>query len=356
MAMSKERKKEVSNFLNQKLLDELIKIQNEAELTILTKIKEKIVKNEEPTEWLTRKSSELYELQMDVNKIAAKLYKNSSTKANDLLIEAYTKSGNNVSKALKKPVSELTNIIPSSLENLMYENNNLLMRSSVQILRSVNDEYRDIINQVSSQSLMGVQTLDNSVQDALNSFADRGITGFTDKIGRKWELASYTEMAIRTTTQRAALQGHIDKSLELGEDLMRVSSISTTCPLCEPWQNVILSISGNSKKYPSLQDAISAGLFHPNCKHILTVYFEEFSDYMDLEYDVPQNNAERYEATQKQRYYERQMRNWKRREAVAFLPEEIEKVKKYKKYYNYKLHEITNQYDLKRNKNREKVC
>ena len=38
---------------------------------------------------------------------------------------------------------------------------------------------------------------------------------FVDKAGRKWELASYVEMATRTGNVHAALQGHIDRQLEL---------------------------------------------------------------------------------------------------------------------------------------------
>ena len=115
--------------------------------------------------------------------------------------------------------------------------------------------------------LAGTDTRIQASQKMLNEFASKGITSFVDKSGRNWDLSSYAEMCVRTVGSHAALQGHIDRQIEVGEDLVKVSSIGTTCPICMRWQGVVLSISGNNPKYHSLDEAKASGLFHPNCKN-----------------------------------------------------------------------------------------
>ena len=69
----------------------------------------------------------------------------------------------------------------------------------------------------------------------------------------------------------------IKQQLRLGEDLIQVSSHKGACPLCEPWQGAVLSISGNHPTYPALADAKAAGLFHPNCAHVVMPYSERYA-------------------------------------------------------------------------------
>ena len=40
------------------------------------------------------------------------------------------------------------------------------------------------------------------------------------------------------------------------------------------WQGKILSSSGNNSDYPSLQEAMDGGLFHPNCRHAINALSE----------------------------------------------------------------------------------
>jgi len=72
-------------------------------------------------------------------------------------------------------------------------------------------------------------------------------------------------MVARTTTMEAHLQGTANRLAEQGHDLIKVSTHRGACPLCEPWQGKILSITGKTKGYPTLEEAKADGLFHPNC-------------------------------------------------------------------------------------------
>jgi len=64
--------------------------------------------------------------------------------------------------------------------------------------------------------------------------------------------------------------------------------------------------------YPTVAEARAAGLFHPNCRHSLSAYQEGITRPMENTAD-PQG----YEDTARLRYYERQIRSWKRTGAVA---------------------------------------
>ncbi|MFE6486602.1 phage minor capsid protein, partial [Streptomyces sp. NPDC057757] len=83
------------------------------------------------------------------------------------------------------------------------------------ITRAVVDAYRSIITRVSSGPLLGTVTRRQASQRALDQFARRGVSGFTDRAGRDWELATYAEMAVRSVTARAAIEGHIDALAEI---------------------------------------------------------------------------------------------------------------------------------------------
>ena len=59
-----------------------------------------------------------------------------------------------------------------------------------------------------SQLLTGTITRQQAARDAVKRLASEGVKTFTDKSGRNWELASYAEMATRTSSGRAMIDGH----------------------------------------------------------------------------------------------------------------------------------------------------
>jgi hypothetical protein len=67
----------------------------------------------------------------------------------------------------------------------------------------------------------------------------------------------------------------MNEFLEYGEDLVIVSDIDPTCPLCRPWNDAVLSISGQTEGYSTVAEAEDAGLFHPRCVHSFSLYIPE---------------------------------------------------------------------------------
>lgn len=105
--------------------------------------------------------------------------------------------------------------------------------------------------------------------DIKQKIEDQGITALKDKSGRDWSLDRYSEMLARTKLAEARNTGMTNKMLENNNDLVQVSSNGSSDPICARWEGVILSISGNTSGYDTVDDATADGLFHPNCQHTM---------------------------------------------------------------------------------------
>ncbi|MFJ7070177.1 phage minor capsid protein [Streptomyces sp. NPDC101115] len=207
----------------------------------------------------------------------------------------------------------------------------------VRITRAVLDVFRSVISRVSGAQLLTGMSRRQASRRALDDFARRGVTGFVDSAGRSWELATYAEMAVRSVTARAAIEGHIDALAEIRVGLVIVSDAPLECPMCRPWEGEVLTLGGTSGPHTvrlpnerdhgrttvavhvagSLIEARAAGLFHPNCRHSLGAYLPGVTT-RPPHHPTPGTT---YEDTQRQREIERRIREWKRRAAVAIDPQ-----------------------------------
>ena len=203
------------------------------------------------------------------------------------------------------------------------------------ILRTVVDQYRQVVSEVTATPLLGTGTRRQATQDAMTRFADRGITSFVDRAGRRWQLTSYAEMAVRTSVARAATEAHARTLTEAGVELVVVSNAPRECPLCRPWEGKILTLTGPGgartvevehavedgrmvrvRVAGSLEQARAAGLQHPNCRHSTSAYTPGIT-----RVDRAEPDPDGYEAGQRQREIERHIRKYKRRAAAATTPE-----------------------------------
>ena len=142
--------------------------------------------------------------------------------------------------------------------------------------RTVQDIYDQLqLNTVLSGAFAGTETITQVQRKMERLAADGGVTAFVDKSGRAWSMATYTEMLARTTTMQVYNKAKEIEFREHGEDLVIISSHPKACELCVPWQGKVLSLSGKNKDYPSMQEAVNAGLFHPNCRHTYSLWLEE---------------------------------------------------------------------------------
>lgn len=117
--------------------------------------------------------------------------------------------------------------------------------------------------------------------------AEDGITALIDKGGKKWQLDTYAEMLTRQVLANSGREGVFNTAQEYGFDLAIITTHGTTHDECRVWEGKIISLTGKTPGYPSLQDAIDAGLFHVGCKHGYTITFDRTPKSF-----VPQNQFE----------------------------------------------------------------
>jgi hypothetical protein len=177
-----------------------------------------------------------------------------------------------------------------------------------------------------------------TAQQILDALASQGITVYVDASGRRWDLASYLEMATRTAVSRALVHRQFAALTSQGHDTVAVASRpgQPPCPRCRPYDGTALSITGRTlgqtatvtsptgpprtaRVTRTLAEAITGGLFHPNCRHSLIPIVAETAT---IAASSPPAAAV-YEAEQRQLALERRVRAWHRREAAALTPQAL---------------------------------
>lgn len=157
--------------------------------------------------------------------------------------------------------------------------------------------YRDLALENIRGSVAGYDTWKQVAKNYREQLAERGVTGFQDAAGRNRSMRSYAEMVARTSTMEAHLQGTANRLLEQGHDLVKVSTHSGACELCQPWQGEVLSLTGKTPGYPTIQEARAAGLFHPNCLHAYGLHIDLDKEIEELEELEKARKQEELEAT-----------------------------------------------------------
>ncbi|MCY1141372.1 hypothetical protein OWR29_25520 [Actinoplanes sp. Pm04-4] len=202
------------------------------------------------------------------------------------------------------------------------------------ILRRVDDVYRQVVASATASSIAGGLTRREAAQLAYARLVEQGVASFTDRRGRRWRMSSYVEMALRTVTQRAAVQGQVDRQTRLGLPFVVVSNAAEECERCRPYEGRVLRIDSGPigsvqatspatgeqvtvTVKATLDAARSAGFQHPNCRHAVRSYLPGVTQPPEQPTADPTGD----EARQRQRAIERNIRRWKERELTALTPE-----------------------------------
>ena len=137
---------------------------------------------------------------------------------------------------------------------------------------------REMITQKLAEGVIGGKATDEVRKQIKGILQEQGLSALVDKGGRTWTLDRYTEMLIRTKAVEARNRGLINRVVENRYDLVQISSHFTDCELCAPWEGKIISLTGETKGYPTLAQAEKEGLFHPNCKHAINTFNPELAE------------------------------------------------------------------------------
>lgn len=358
----------VSRLTAEGLSDEVAAVYGRAEVRLLQLIAKHLAAGADSPEWAEAK---LRELQL-FRRRAARIMQAATAEAvglvSEVTVTAYLRGAAAGQGDVDDADLDADDVPPRqaerAVEALVRAQVGVLEDVGLQVVRSVDDMYRRVVAQASAGTLTGAATRLQDAQQALDQFARRGIAGFVDTAGKNWSLQSYTEMATRTTTAQAAVAGHLDRLEDAGMTLVVVSNSSRECELCRPWEGKVLSrgplevLQRNArtgslervKVDGTLQDAIRAGLMHPNCTHNLSGYVHGAT-----KRDDATANADGYAEKQQQRAMERHVREWKRREAAAMTHEAKRKAQAKVRDWQARIKDHAAATGLPRKRNRESL-
>jgi len=101
---------------------------------------------------------------------------------------------------------------------------------------------------------------------------------FIDKAGRRWDSGKYFEMLTKTVMANTLNEAYANSLISEGQDLVKVSQNGATDD-CKKWEGKILSLTGATKGYTTVDEARATGqVFHPRCKHRLVAYHPDIDE------------------------------------------------------------------------------
>lgn len=286
----------------------------------LQRLKELNGLNEENAKIIAKYSGKTVE---EVNKVFDRAREIGMTR-DETLIQEGIKLG--ILNAIEPDTEEL--LVRGILSNAVEEILTTFNKQNNSLLASAGDEYRDIVNKVSSQVLAGTKTTNKAMQEAVSQLAEKGLTGFTARNGARWNPEGYTKMVIRTNTQNTINRIQDERIQACGGDFIEISSHSGARPLCSQDQGQVFSLSGYSGYIEDLDGAKvkvrawssstygkPAGIFGINCGHSRYMFVPGLSKKREMDFTKAEND-EAYIEKQRQRQYERTIRNKKREIAM----------------------------------------
>lgn len=167
----------------------------------------------------------------------------------------------------------------------------------------------------------GTFSFDQAVNDCVHRLAQSGLRSIDYASGRTFQIDTAVRMSVRTGMSQLAGKVMEANLANSGQDLVITSQHMGSRPEHAPWQNKVFSYSGKSKKYPDFFKetgyGTAEGLKGVNCTHDFYPFWEGASIIPDdiVEPDpvtIDGKEYTYYQATQKQRQMERNIRAIKR--------------------------------------------
>lgn len=310
-----------------KLPDELVGLVSEVQEDIIKSIAKKIVKADYLTpsaEWQLYKASQLRMSTSEVTAMLAKFTGRSKRQISKLYTEACKEAINNDAKiyraygkdcsAALRSVS-LSNTLKAGIKNA----NGMMSNFTKSMVESSRATVTHLMDRAWLEVASGAFSPQETIFNAVSELASQGIKLVTYPSGHTDWADVAVRRAVMTGISQTAGQMQLDLAAEMDCDLVEVTSHMGARPTHAVWQGKVYSISGKSKKYPSLREATGYGrgdgLKGWNCRHDFFPFFEGISERANLPVDISENN-EQYALEQKQRSMERSIRETKRRLAA----------------------------------------
>ena len=238
-------------------------------------------------------------------------------------------------RAVRGGTAEFFKVNDRKLNALIEATQNDMQSAEAAVLRMANDQYRKIIFNAQMYANSGAGTYEKAVDMATKDFLSAGLNCIQYANGARHTIADYADMAIRTASKRAYLQGEGQKRQEWGICTVIMNKRGSPCPKCLPFVGKVLiddvwsggPKSGKSPvtgiRYPLMSSAVAAGLYHPRCQDHHSTYFEGVSEPPDEKYTREELNdlADQARQEAKQQYAARQEKRFGRLAEYSLDPE-----------------------------------
>ena len=251
---------------------------------------------------------------------------------------------------------------------LAYTRNPKVKAKVKEINQLLNSAYNNALRHMRTQYIRTVRTIDQvggrtlmeAIERASRGLGESGVVANITANNRQIKMSNYIELNSVEFSQEMLFLGEGAKAEEAEIYTVYISKHTSPCPLCRPWEGKILidDVYRGGKpdgKHELLSTAIKAGLSHPNCRHHFLPYVEGLDVIPESEKKRKPRDPKLYEAEQELRYVERQIRDWKTREAVAMTPQRAEYCRAKVRQWQARARQLVKSHDgLYRNYWREK--
>lgn len=183
-----------------------------------------------------------------------------------------------------------------------------------------NRQLSDAMDLAHLKVISGAFSYNDAVYAAVKSLADKGIARVEYPSGRRDNADVCVRRAVLSSVNKSCCDIQLDLAKEVGSNYVEVTAHIGARPSHAEWQGQIYSLVRGDPKYPYFYDATGygtgEGLGGWNCRHNFFPYFEGIdTPYHSPDFTKTENN-EYYALTQKQRAYERAVRDSKRQLAA----------------------------------------
>ena len=236
------------------------------------------------------------------------------------ILEAIRNGFRGYKRASNTMQAEFFKLNERKLEALIKATTDDLKKAEHAILRRANDQYRKAIFNAQVYANIGAGTYEKAVDMATKDMLSAGLNCVEYANGARHTLKDYADMAIRTASKRAYLQGEGVMRQAWGISTVIMNKRGNPCPKCLPFCGKVLiddvwsGGSADDGPYPLMSSAIAAGLYHPRCKDSHTTYFEGVSTPPDDRYtkEEIQQIEDDYRLEQKRIYAKKQAEKYTR--------------------------------------------
>lgn len=224
------------------------------------------------------------------------------------------------------PVSDEASALLDALRLQTWENLNNNVNQSL-ITRNYGNSapmraYQAILKQATIESMTGLKTNERAIKDAIYKQVDAGLqSNLVDKAGHRWSLEGYTRTVITTTTNRTYNQLRTQRMKDFDQTLCVMSWHMASREACAHIQGHVVNMvppsdSRYNKKYDSIYNhgyGEASGTLGINCHHIFYPFSEEINTNNQHPTVTPKEAIRNATLQQKQRQYERSIRDAKSR-------------------------------------------